>query len=360
MVLKFFIKKSASSYFYFVTAMFSVTILVASLMFLVSDYNNFKENAAYEIKAQNNNIRQKITDSINYTQQIMSYVGRQISIRDHKNLKVINELLMNYRTPKNSLMNWSLFAWVDVENKIKVSSGVGVLPSDIDVSDREYVLLSKENPETVHVGSPIIGRISKFKIIPLGYGVINSHREHIGTVIAGLVIDNLESEINKVISDEDVLFALISDKGEIITKSSRIDLEANKETLESALKKIKTNPNQEIKSDFSFYQKLAGCDFECTNYGILTIYDQSSTAHRNMMRVTTFILIASFSISIAGFMLFAFYEHIVQPIGIISDYAEKIAHNKPGRSQPKFEVPELDKLSKILAEMDKEIWGGRK
>jgi hypothetical protein len=360
MVLKFFIKKSASSYFYFVTAMFSATILIASLMFLVGDYSNFKEDASYEIRDQNNNIRQKITDSINYTQQIMSYVGRQISIRDHKNLKVINELLMNYRTPKNSIMNWGLFAWVDHDNKIKVSSGVGILSNEIDLSDREYVLLAKENPETVHVGSPVIGKVSKFKIIPLGYGVINSHREHIGTVIAGLAIDNLESEINKVISGENVLFAIISDKGEIITKSSRIDAGQNKKIFESAIKKIKANPNQEIKSDFSLYQRLAGCDFECTNYGILTIYDQSSISHRNMMRITTFILIASLAISVAGFMLFAFYEHIVQPIEIISEYAEKIVHNNPDRAQPKFEVPELDNLSKILSEMDQEIWGKKR
>ncbi len=356
MILKFFIKKSASSYFYFVTAIFSVTILAASLLFLANDYSNFKSNASYEIKAQNNNIKQKITDSITYTKQIMTHVGKQISTHDHQDYKAINEILINYRGPNEGLLYWNIFFWVDEKHRVKVSSGMGIISEDVDLSDREYILLSQESPETIHIGNPVIGKLSKFYSIPISYGVINKHHEYLGSLASVLVIDNLESQINNIISDDNVLFAIVSGGGDVITKSTKLGSGKNKILLDEMLQIIKNNPEQELTSGIAHYQRLIDCGLECANYGIVTIYDSNAAAHRNMKRLMIYLLIASFGISVAGFMLFGFYENIIHPIAILSETAQKICRNEPTPQIPKFEVHELNKIANSLSEIDKALW----
>jgi hypothetical protein len=360
MLLKFISKKSASSYFYFITAIFSVTIIAASLLFLAKDYSNFKANASYEVKAQNNNIRQKVTDSLLYTKQIMSYVGKQISNRNPRDYEFINKLLMNYRSPQGGLLYWNIFAWVDTEKNLRVSSGMGVLDEKIDLSDRDYVLLSRDSVEVMHVGKPIIGKLSKMYIVPISYGITNSHREYVGSLVAGLVVDNIESEINKVISDENILFALITKDGEVVTKSTRIDSGKNKKVFDEIIGNIRKNPNREVSSDFAYYQRVFECSsLECNNYGIVTIYDQSTTSHRSTTRLIVYLLIASFAISIGGFMLFGFYENIIHPIAVLSEISKKIREGTQDDQFPKFEVHELDQLANSLKEIDKALWNKR-
>lgn len=356
MILKFFTKKSASSYFYCIAAMFSVTILAASLIFLVNDYFNFKSTASYQIRAQNNNIRQKITDSLTHTKQMMSYVGKQISLHNPHDYKFINELLINYRSLQNNLLYWNIFAWVDDMNKVKVSSGIGIINEDIDLSDRDYLLPARETPETIHVGNPVIGKLSKMYLIPISYGIIDNHREYVGAVVAGLVIDNLTAQINNSVSDENVLFAIISGSGEVVTKSTKFDSGPNKTMLDKMVQNIKAYPGQELTSDFAYYQRLIECELECVNYGVITIYDNNAVAHYNMICLVIYLLVACFTISIAGFILFGFYEHIIYPIAILSETAQKICRNEPNRQMPKFEVRELSQLADSLAELDKVLW----
>lgn len=335
-------------------------MLAAFLMFLVNDNASFRSAVSYEIKAQNNSVRQKIRDSLTYTKQIMAYVGKQISIHDPHDYKYINELLINYRVPHDGLLYWNVFAWVNENNKVKVASGMGFIREDIDLSDRQYLLLAKENPETTHVGNPLISKLNNTYLIPISYGIINSHREYMGSIVAGLVINNLESQVHNIISDENILFAIIDGSGSVVAKSLKLDEGQNKKILDKILENIKNNPGQELLSGLAYYQRLIECEAECANYGVITIYDNNTITHRNRTRLMIYLLIASFAVSISGFMLFGFYEHVIHPIAILSEAAQKIHNNEPNIHIPKFEVNELNQLANSLEELDKALWKNKK
>ena len=352
-MVKFLTKRSASGYFHALTTIFSCTLIATSLVFFFNKRSDFRNTASYEIKTQNHNIRQQITDSLSYSKQIMTYVGKQISIHNVHNYKFINRLLVNYRIPREGMLSWSVFAWVDKNHQLQVSSGIGVFDDPIDLTDRQYIRHAEKNPETMHVGNPIIGRVSKVSSIPMSYGIVNSHREYLGSVIVGLVLNNLESQINSVISNNDVLFAIIDGNGKIAAKSKQLNDGRNKKALDNLMKNIKENSRQEISSNFTYYQRLIECDVDCVNYGIITIYNKDTVAHRESMRWTIYLLIASFSIAVAGFMLFSFYEHIINPISILSKFAYKVSRNEPVRQTPKFKVKELDQLAKAIAVLGK-------
>ncbi len=357
MIIKFLIKKSANSYFYFIAAIFSAILLAASLTFLFGEYNDFRSTASYEIRAQNNNINRKITDSLIYTKQIMTYVGRQISTHNPRDYKFINDLLINYRVPSDGLLHWNIFAWVDEKHKVKVSSGLGILDENIDLSDRNYLILARENPLTMHIGNPIIGRISKIHSIPIGYGITNNHREYVGSVIAGISVNNLKSQISSLISGDNVLFAITDGNGEVVIKSENLDSGENKVILEKMLENIKDPSRRELISDFAYFKQLFECDLieECVSYGLITIYDNNTAERRHTMRLMTYSLIASFLIAIVGFVLFGFYEHIIRPIAILSETAQKICRNESNRQIPKFEIDELNQLANSLSEIDKAL-----
>jgi len=358
MMLKLLTKKNAGNYFYLVSAIFFVVIISASALFLVNEYFNYKSTATREIKTQNNVIKRKISDSLFYTTQIMSYAGKQIANHDAEDYPFINKLMNNYRNPRSIDLYWNIFAWADTDQKLKVSSGIGVLEDAIDLSDRDYLALSRESPETMQIGLPVIGKLSKVKIIPIGYGVLNSHREYVGSIIAGLVIDNIESEINQILSDENILFAVVASNGDVVMKSVQLENKKNKKIFDKTVEDIRKNPRLELTSDFVYYQQLYRCEeLDCPNYGIITFYDNSTTSYRSLHHTITYLMIASFAISIAGFILFGFYEHIIHPIVILSGAAQKIRHgHQQNHHLPKFEISELNQIAKSLKEIDKELW----
>lgn len=361
MTSKFITKKTAHNYFCFTTGIFLFIILAILALFIVSDYWAFEKEAAYEAKVQNNNIRQKISGTLLYTKHLMSYAARQIAASKSSDYASINKLLMNYRNQQNELLYWDIFAWAGVDQKLRISSGMGILKEPIDISDRDYLAASREIPEIIHVGTPIIGRLSKTRLIPISYGIVNEERKYIGSLIAGLTIENLESEISNALSSGDVLFALVTTKGEIVTKSNGLDNQENRPQFLDLLREIKKNPNREIYSSSAYYNRLSQCsDLECANYGVITLHDKSTTQSYVVAHLIYYLMAAFFAISIGGFILLNFYEHTIYPIAILSDAAQKVSHGQQIPDLPDFDAREFNQIKNSLEEIDKSFWSKKK
>ena len=70
--------------FYLSCFLITVLAFIFSLAFLVNDRINLHAKMMDDIKAHNQRIEQKFSDSLLYTKLIMSYVGRQIANNEKK------------------------------------------------------------------------------------------------------------------------------------------------------------------------------------------------------------------------------------------------------------------------------------
>jgi len=350
------IKKSISAkytsvgHFYLFNSIFAAMIVVFSITFLVNDYVNFKSDIVRDVKWQNERIKQKFTDSLLYTKHIMRYIGKQVANHGEKDYKFINNIMASYRIPEDGIMSWSTFSWANKDHKIVISSNLGIMKDWPSLADRDYIPLTTQHPEVLHLGKMVNGAVSGLWSIPLGYGVVDTHRKYIGAVVTGIVIENLKTQIEKLITNRNIFFAIIDLRDGIITKSSDFDSEEQKIFLDKFLQKIKTSNSKKLLYKTGYYQQL-----DEYPYGIITVYNNKMLISTAEDRFVIYLGIISLIIAFSAFIFYGFHKNLISPIIEVADYAKKIYHGEPDRKIPQFEVSEINDLAKTLSKIDEAL-----
>jgi hypothetical protein len=333
-------------HFYLVSFTLAVAAFIFSAVFLVNDYLKFKSNIDYDLRVHNERIEQKFSDSLFYTKLIMSYVGRQIANHgDVHDYNFIKNLLNSYRMPDNGLMSWSVLSWVDDQHRIVVSRNVGLIKETKDLSDRDYIPLTVQYPETIHMGKPVYGMMSGLYSIPLGYGVIDTHRRYIGAVVSGIIIRNLQSQIEELIGNSDISFAIFDTNGNLIAQSVSSDF--SDKTIKKILSKMTESNSSKFFYKNSYYKKL-----EEYPYVIATIYNKNASDSSAQIRLSIYLLVIFLLISFISLIFYGFHRNLISPILQLSRIADKIYRRDSDRKIPKFEVQEIDDLAKNLQKID--------
>lgn len=335
--------------FYFFSVTLGLAIVLTSCVFLFNDYLSFKSDVAVSAKEQNDRIKRKLSDSILYTKHTMRYIGKQIANHNAQNdYKFINDLFVSYRAPELELLPWSVFAWIDVEAKLVISSNHGIIKNPPDVSTRDYVPFTTTHPETIFMGKPVIGAVSGDHIIPIGYGVVNQNRRYIGTVTTGIKIDGLKSQIADLITNRNVSFALVTAKGEEVIKSDDLNFDEGKEFFAKFLDKVKAKTNEKsFAYKTGYYQKLD--DYP---YGIVTIYNHKFLASTKENRLVVYLIMIFSIISFAGLVFYTFHENLIAPISRLSKVAQQIYYGEKKQKIPEFKITEINDLAKTLDMID--------
>lgn len=331
--------------FYFFSVALGLLIVLAASVFLFNDYLNFKLNVASSVKEQNDRIKRKLSDSILYTEHTMRYIGKQVANhRAQNDYKFINDLFVGYRIPKKEVLPWTAFSWVDIRGDLVISSNYGIVKNRPNLSSRDYTPFTIKYPETIYVGKPVNGALSGDWIIPIGYGVVNQNHEYIGTVITGVLIDGIRLQIYDTVSDDNVSFVIVTNKGEEVIRSDNFEPKAGEEILEKVKSKIEENS---FTYKNSYYQKLGEYP-----YGIVTIYSQKPLDGA-MGNLLIFYLIMIFSItSFAGLVFYTFHKNFVTPISQLSVVAQQIYHGEPKEKTSEFKIAEINDLAKALDMID--------
>lgn len=289
--------------------------------------------------SENRRISAKFEDSLAYTKHIMRYIGGQIQRNDAaKNYQFINQLLISYRAPSNDIMSWSTFSWVDSNFHLIVSSNEGINLNNFgDLSKRDYIPRTVENPETIQVGSPVYGIKSNIWSIPVGYGIKNKKGEYLGAVVTGIVIDGLQKKLEEIIKNDGVFFAIIDTKDlSVVAKSS----EFWTSSLRKVLKEIKLEHQDLISlEDHFYYKKLPNYP-----YAIVTFYLPKKVHNRLLIYISliTLILVAT------AVPLILFERKLVKPIRKLARIAKDISLGKEPGSLGKSNIEEIDSLANEL------------
>lgn len=325
-----------------------------SSLFLVNDYFKFKSEIKRDLVINNELIEQKIVDSFFYTKLIMSYVGRQIANHGNaKDYKFIENVLNSYRMPSEGLMSWSLLSWVDEHDQVMVSRRLGHLNKKIDLSTRTYIKEAKNHPETIQINRPIYGAISGTYNMPIAYGVTDTHRKYFGSVVTGIIVNNLRLQLLDIVNKKEISFALIDVRGDVVIQSSDNLID------EKLLQKILTKVNQEGQQSF-FYNNYYYKKIPAYPYIVATSYENRSLNYSSQRRFGVYVIVMFALISVMIFFLYSFHKKVISSIKEVSNFADKIYHDIPRRKTPKSDVREIEHLIKTLHKIDNLIFKNKR
>lgn len=347
-------KYAVSRNFYITSFAIIASAFLFSALFLVNDYFKFKSEIKHDLVVNNELIEQKIVDSFFYTKLIMSYVGRQLANHGNfKDYKFIENVLNGYRMPSDGLMSWSVLSWVDEDNKVAVSRRIGHLQQKVDLSNRSYIIEAKKFPETLQINRPVLGVISGIYNVPIAYGVTDARRKFVGSVVIGIIIDNLRLQLHDTVRKKEISFALLDVRGDVVIESSNNLID--QKLLQKALEKVNKNGEQSFFYEGFYYKKLANYP-----YVVATSYKAQTLNYSSQRRFTIYLIVMLALIAVMIFFLYNFHKKVILSIKEISGFADKIYRDVPTRKVPRSNIKELDNLAKILHKLDSLIFKNKR
>lgn len=290
-----------------------------------------------------------LVDAIDYNSHFLEYIGSQIKKHDPKNLEYINSLILSFSSEysgnDNSLRN-SLF-WSNDKMNIVVSNEKGIMNPPIDISDRDYLRKSKENPENIKLGKLLYGRVSKEWVIPTAMGIIDNNNKYIGSLIFGFKFRKLKEKIIKSVNNNNVLFAVFDYDNTLIISSD--EFSCDKEMNSLIAKAIKSTSNSGELKDFLFFKNQENYGFYKKNdkhsYIILTKYNKSFFDQRFKNIIYSCLVEICILFIILGLIFYILKVVVFRPITLLSTASKLITQNRDGETiMPKTRIIELRNL----------------
>ncbi|MBM5782108.1 MAG: hypothetical protein FJ368_01660 [Pelagibacterales bacterium] len=340
--------KKISQKFYLISFLLLTSLIIFYFSFCIYDNFILQKKIKSDLIISNQKISRKIDDSLAYTNHIMKYIGDQIVRSNAKNnYKFINKLLISYRIPNNDLLSWSTFSWVDENFHLVVSSNIGIDTKNFsDLSKRDYMPNTALYPNTLQLGQPVFGVKSNLWSIPIGYGVVDSKNNYIGSVVTGIVIDGLRNKLKEILDDKNLLYAVIDERnGTEVIKSDQVD----KILVQKILREIPyLDNNNSFYGKFFYYQKINNYP-----YAIITIYSPKQYHKWIKERRISYSLLFVGMITIFLIPLIILRRKLIIPIIQLSEATKCIASDKKINFYINSNIKEIKELEKQLKNLEK-------
>lgn len=174
-----------------------------------------------QLEAETGRIEQSFNDTIEHTEFIMKMMTTQIK-PNYEDKEYINGIMAKYRTNPNlvNVLSWTMFSWADSNNLLTVDALYGVLDEPLDLTTRDYIPKTINEPGKLHLGKPVYGSTSGRWVIPGGLGVVDEQGDYIGAMTIGFDIKGVVNQFKSLLKTEGIDFALIDSDLDVIIKSS--------------------------------------------------------------------------------------------------------------------------------------------
>ncbi len=313
---------SIGKYFSIIAA-FIVTITV--LLYCYLNWDSYNKNLLRTLNEQIDRVDLYFCDTMESNFFFLTYLGHYLQSTDTANLKHINNLLAIF---KNSNKSSDVLSWSNEDLKVVAAAHVEVT-KPIDISDRDYAILSKFNPGKIYLGKVVYARPINKLVMPVAMGVINKNRQYIGSIIFGFEISKIEQKLEALVADG-VEFAFFDKDFNQALNSKNFVLTAE------ALNKIK-NLNVAKKSGqlvgFSFFNNSKNTRaiykiMDSYPYLIVVQFNRDYLKHEIMMEIFKSIIEMVMILFGLGLVFYVIKRILVNPVIKLSDAIESIAKDE--------------------------------
>lgn len=189
-------------------------LMIASAL-LVVDYNRYSEQHTARLKEKSSVVLHAFEDAISDGFSLLDIYKRRIE----KSTKTPEAVLQIARELQTDMYQ---FTHVSAEGKLVLGSNIGVLPKNgqLDVSDRDYVKLTKAYPYGTHLSHPIISRVFARERLPISTGIVDEKGNLQSVIVALLEMNQLLGKINSMLNDPDYGFRIaLKDNSAILAET---------------------------------------------------------------------------------------------------------------------------------------------
>lgn len=191
----------------FLTSALAALALIIWFCFHLVAIEKHKIQTALEIESTR--LERAFDDRIDHTFALIQNINLQIA-KNPQSKEHVNAVLEKFRTTPelSDTFSWTIFSWSNTQNKIIVDANYGIIKQPFDLSGRDYMPLTKNQPQKFHLGEPVLGSTSKTWMIPGGVGAVDKNGNYIGATTIGFAIDALSRSLHKALQNQNVSFEL--------------------------------------------------------------------------------------------------------------------------------------------------------
>jgi len=172
-----------------------------------STYEKHSQRITVELEKEAQRIERALDSEMNNASYMLTALGKQIVVDQDRSLVSIAQKLKAFYA-KGYI--YAIFTLVSPQEKIVVSSNLGVLDPPVDASDRDYVKKAAIEPWKMHIGRPVQGHVSNRWIIPTAMGLTDYTGKFIGTLNISIDIKLLTARIHNLAKREGISFSILS------------------------------------------------------------------------------------------------------------------------------------------------------
>jgi signal transduction histidine kinase len=328
------------------------TILLLLIWIALDTYKSFLKEKKLEAENTSLRIESDLIASLEYSESVMIYINKQLSISGSNLPKIISILKSFNKIDENNnsitkILSISMFSWVDKNKLLIANSELGKIANPIDVSSRDYIPYTIEAPWKIHIGKPTMGAVSHQFIIPIGVGATDIYGKYIGSIIAGIEISNLVKKLTRNVISPDLDFL-------ILDKNNNLVLESENSNLSNQINSSGILDKKTI-SGFSFLHPkqhyIISTSTNKYSYQILAGYKNSFLIKEFLLKLAPY-LVEFFLIIIFFIYLLNFLRNsLITPLSQLSRAANLISQDKDEEAKALLyhgKIQEINKLSNQL------------
>lgn len=330
---------------------FAFFIIALTALFVYRVHSIQSRVLEQEMENITSKVDHNFTESINYTENVLSYMGRLISSHNNpKDYDYIMRLFNDFsKDPRlTETLSWTLVSWVDNKDKLWVDAKLGVLkPEDVkNITKQNHVEKSKEEQWNVQLDEPRKGNTSGKWIIPAAVGVADPNGLYIGSLIFGFDIEKLKQRFAAITIGKHVDFALIGEKHNIIL-GSKDDLKLDDGLFEQF--NFQFNHPQSL-SEINLFTGTSYYIYKFPQYpyALYLTYDEGVLWDELFNAFRSNILEILLAFMVLGAMAFYFNKRVILPIRSLSEAADVVMSKPDSIRIPRVKSPEMHSLAKAL------------
>ncbi len=319
-----------------------VLIVLLSLYVFFRQQNEYNNITVIRLTSEISLAHKTIDDTIKYSEALLKTISASINENPNNQEHIKNTLRIfgkTYSKKFDDILSITMFSWVGQDKKLRVNSEFGILKKPVDVSTRDYLPHTINQPNRLFLGAPVDGSVSHQYIIPAGIGIKDRAGKYRGSIVFGFNISGVYKKISQINKIPNSFFKIIY-KNKVIYGSSKknesiteIDPDLNDLQIFQNLSIIKEN-------SISVYKKI-----DNTDYGLLlTIYNDKYTKIFNTSYFVEIFLLILFFI----FLLYLLKKDFINPVLQLSDTAKLISSGKTDIKISYSNIKEINQLANSI------------
>lgn len=336
-----------------------VLFVLVSFWVIAQSLDDYAQNVRNEMETEATRIDRALILEVEHSSYLIESLGRQILYigPDHK--EDIARLLKSFESNSSG----SIFAWIDADQLLQVSSNRGVMPKPVDVSDRDYLKKSLTAPWKMQIGRRIYGRTSRKWVLPIALGVNDYTGKYIGTIVVSLDLNNLRAKLDEAMQRQDLSFSLITKTMIPLLTSAANDSEFvenrfNEAQLREAAQK-EHGVGFVVKGSWlsQTAPKLFSMSLTSSNYPFIILVSQTRPVTLGQLQPVLFpkLLQVGLVFLFLLAMLWMIRTRIIQPVQRLGDIADQINLGRLEHSPLRFGPVEIQQLSQKIIKIGQYI-----